>query len=173
VFQQQQQQAIIVGCQIRKHLKRHRNHSILFVIGSQGSLASDIPTSPGSTARGLAARINTQIPSGPGSPDDSCQSSWSDHHRPDLASDEVPYLCANCPEQLAGCIRRFEDKLFCMYTDTLLSQCAYACLFVMWSSVVAAGGHPESYSACTGVLCRMRLATLGRACQEMITKRVP
>ena len=58
-----------------------------------------------------------------------------------------------------------------MHTDTLLSLCAYACLFVI---LVAAKGHPESYSASTGGACRMKMATLRTACQVMMrTKGVP
>ena len=79
------------------HLKYHQHHPIVSVIDAQGRHAPDMSTSPGSTAGVPATPNKVQTPRGPGSPDESSQSSCSDHHLPDLASDKVTCpLCQQC-----------------------------------------------------------------------------
>jgi len=153
-------------------MMHHQHPLICTVIGLQGSHAADNTTSPCSSARLSATPNSTQTSSGPGSTDESWQTSESDHHRPDLTCDRVRHLCASCSQLLAGCIHCFEPYYSCMHIDTLLSQCAYTCLFVI---VVAAKGHPESHSASIGGACRLQMAALRTACQMMMmmTKRVP
>ena len=110
-------------------MMHHQHPLICTVIGLQGSHAADKTISPCSNAR--ATPNSSQTSSGPGSSDESWQSSESDHHCPDLTCDRVRHLCASCSQLLAGSIHYFEPYYSYMHIDTVLSQCAYACLFVI------------------------------------------
>ena len=101
-------------------LQYHQHHPIVSVIDTQGSHAPDMTTSPGSTAGVPATPNKGQTPGGPGSPDESSQSSCSDHHSPEPASDKVtgPY-CHNaaCPEVHTQCSCCVERWLHCICID--------------------------------------------------------
>ncbi len=149
-------------------MMHHQHPLICPVIGLQGSHAADKTTPPGSNARVFATPNSTQTSSGPGSTDESWQSSQSDHHRPDLTCDRVCHLCASCSQLLAGCICRFEPYYSCM-SHSAVSVCP---MFVCHCSC-RAETHPESHSASIGGACRLKMATLRTACQMMMmTKRV-